>query len=132
MRGSPDLPQTSGEAEVRASTARQNRPVPQHEPGRQGPIRDRACRRGGDAMSPGRSGTDRERLDPVTFEVIRHRLSAINDEQAMIAARMSGSPVIYEVFDFNAAILTPDGQGLAAGIYIPHHPAPLARGREHE
>jgi N-methylhydantoinase B len=64
-------------------------------------------------------------LDPITFEVIRHRLWAINDEQAMIAARMSGSPVIYEVYDFNAGILTADGHGLVAGIYILHHAATI-------
>lgn len=67
----------------------------------------------------------RAALDPVTFEVIRHRLWAINDEQAMIAARMSGSPVIYEVYDFNAGILTPEGHGLVAGIYILHHAATI-------
>ncbi len=60
-------------------------------------------------------------VDPVTFEVIRHRLWAINDEQAMIAARMSGSPIIYEVYDFNAGLLTPDGHGLVAGVYILQH-----------
>lgn len=64
-------------------------------------------------------------VDPVTFEVIRHRLWAINDEQAMIAARMSGSPVIYEVYDFNAGLLTADGHGLVAGIYILHHAATI-------
>jgi N-methylhydantoinase B len=69
--------------------------------------------------------TTQTALDPVTFEVIRHRLWAINDEQAMIAARMSGSPVIYEVYDFNAGILTPDGHGLVAGIYILHHAATI-------
>jgi N-methylhydantoinase B len=60
-------------------------------------------------------------LDPVTFEVIRHRLWAINDDQAMIAARLSGSPVVYEAFDFNAALMTRDGRGLYSGIYIIHH-----------
>jgi N-methylhydantoinase B len=60
-------------------------------------------------------------LDPVTFEVIRHRLWAINDDQAMIAARLSGSPVVYEALDFNAALMTGDGRGLYAGIYIIHH-----------
>ncbi|MFT3864277.1 MAG: hydantoinase B/oxoprolinase family protein [Solirubrobacterales bacterium] len=69
--------------------------------------------------------TTRAALDPVTFEVIRHRLWAINDEQAMIAARMSGSPVIYEVYDFNAGILTAEGHGLVAGIYILHHAATI-------
>ncbi|HEY7630492.1 MAG TPA: hydantoinase B/oxoprolinase family protein [Thermoleophilaceae bacterium] len=71
------------------------------------------------------TATPAQRVDPVTFEVIRHRLWAINDEQAMIAARMSGSPVIYEVYDFNAGLLTPDGHGLVAGIYILHHAATI-------
>jgi N-methylhydantoinase B/oxoprolinase/acetone carboxylase alpha subunit len=64
-------------------------------------------------------------IDPVTFEVIRHRLWAINDDQAMMAARLSGSPVVYEALDFNAAILTPDGRGIYAGIYILHHATSL-------
>jgi N-methylhydantoinase B len=64
-------------------------------------------------------------IDPVTFEVIRHRLWAINDEQAMIAARVSGSPVVYEAYDFNAALLTPEGEGIVAGIYIVHHAVPI-------
>jgi N-methylhydantoinase B len=71
------------------------------------------------------TATGASTIDPVTFEVIRHRLWAINDEQAMIAARMSGSPVIYEVYDFNAGLLTADGHGLVAGIYILHHAATI-------
>ena len=65
------------------------------------------------------------RLDPVTFEVLRHRLWAINDEQATIAARVSGSPAVFEAFDFNSGLLSHDGQGLFAGIYIVHHAVPL-------
>jgi N-methylhydantoinase B len=65
------------------------------------------------------------RVDPVTFEVIRHRLWAINDEQGMVAARLSGSPIVYDSFDFNAGLLTADGQGVVAGIYIIAHAAPL-------
>lgn len=56
-------------------------------------------------------------LDPVTFEVLRHRLWAINDEQGLVAARISGSPVVYEAYDFNTALLTPEGDGLFVGIY---------------
>ena len=66
-----------------------------------------------------------DKVDPVTFEVLRHRLWAINDEQGMIAARISGSPVIYEVFDFNTGILTAAGKGVFAGVYIAHHAIPL-------
>lgn len=68
---------------------------------------------------------ERPAVDPVTFEVIRHRLWAINDEQAMIAARVSGSPVVYEAYDFNAALLTAEGDGLVAGVYIVHHAVPI-------
>jgi N-methylhydantoinase B len=64
-------------------------------------------------------------VDPVTFEVLSHRLWSINDEQAMIAARVSGSPAIYEAYDFNCALLTPDGQGLFSGMYIIHHAVPI-------
>ncbi|MFP6681412.1 MAG: hydantoinase B/oxoprolinase family protein [Gammaproteobacteria bacterium] len=64
-------------------------------------------------------------IDPVTFEVMRHRLWAINDEQAMMAARVSGSPVVYEAYDFNTGILTADGRGLFVGVYIVHHAVPI-------
>jgi N-methylhydantoinase B len=72
----------------------------------------------GPAMS---SGT----LDPVTFEVIRHRLWAINDDQARMGARLSGSFIVYEGYDFNAALVTPDGRGLYCGVYIFHHGATI-------
>jgi N-methylhydantoinase B/oxoprolinase/acetone carboxylase alpha subunit len=64
-------------------------------------------------------------LDPVTFEVIRHRLWAINDDQARMGARLSGSPIIYESYDFNAALVTADGRGLYTGVYILHHGATI-------
>ena len=66
-----------------------------------------------------------EKLDPVTFEVLRHRMWALNDEQGAIAARISGSPAIYEGFDFNIGILTASGRGVFSGVYIGHHAIPL-------
>jgi N-methylhydantoinase B len=66
-----------------------------------------------------------ETLDPVTFEVIRHRLWAINDDQARMAARLAASPVVYDGYDFNAALVTADGRGLVTGVYIMHHGAAL-------
>ncbi len=65
------------------------------------------------------------KVDPVTFEVLRHRLWAINDEQGAMAARISGSPAIYEGFDFNIGILTAAGKGVFTGVYIGHHAIPL-------
>jgi N-methylhydantoinase A/oxoprolinase/acetone carboxylase beta subunit/N-methylhydantoinase B/oxoprolinase/acetone carboxylase alpha subunit len=64
-------------------------------------------------------------LDPVTFEVIRHRLWAINDDQGRMAARMCGSFIVYEGHDFNAALTTADGRGLYCGIYIMQHGATI-------
>ncbi|CAB4865286.1 unannotated protein [freshwater metagenome] len=61
------------------------------------------------------------RLDPITYEVIRNRLWAINDEQAQTAARKSGSQFIYEAFDFNAGLLDAQGDGLFAGVYVLFH-----------
>ena len=64
-------------------------------------------------------------MDPIAFEVIRHRLWAINDDQARMAARLSGSPIVYDAFDFNAALVTADGRGLYTGVYIMHHGATI-------
>lgn len=66
-----------------------------------------------------------EDLDPVTFEVIRHRLWAINDDQARMAARLSGAPIIFEGYDFNAALISRDGRGLYCGVYIMQHGATI-------
>jgi N-methylhydantoinase B len=49
------------------------------------------------------------RLDPSTFEILRHRLWYINDEGALTIARLSGSPVATEVFDMNAGLMTSAG-----------------------
>jgi N-methylhydantoinase B len=58
------------------------------------------------------------RVDVVTFEVLRHRLWEINDEMGLTMGRISGSPAVYESGDFNSAILTADGRGLFAGVYV--------------
>jgi N-methylhydantoinase B/oxoprolinase/acetone carboxylase alpha subunit len=64
-------------------------------------------------------------LDVVTFEVLRHRLWEINDEMGLMAARISGSPAVYESGDFNAALLTADGRGLFTGVYVIRQAAAL-------
>jgi N-methylhydantoinase B/oxoprolinase/acetone carboxylase alpha subunit len=70
------------------------------------------------------TGPGRE-LDPVTFEVIRHRLWAINDDQARMAARLASTPIVYDGYDFNAALVTADGRGLVTGVYIMQHGSTL-------
>ncbi len=60
-------------------------------------------------------------IDPITFEVLRHRLWAINDEAGATIKRISGSPVATEAYDFNTGILTAQGDMLIIGIYITTH-----------
>jgi N-methylhydantoinase B len=57
-------------------------------------------------------------VDPITLEVLRHRLMMINDEQGRVAAQLSGSPVVYEAKDFNSALLTAGGDSLFIGVYM--------------
>jgi N-methylhydantoinase B len=64
-------------------------------------------------------------VDPITFEVIRHRLWAINDDQARMAARLASTPIVYDGYDFNAALVTADGRGLVTGVYIMQHGSTL-------
>ncbi len=58
------------------------------------------------------------KIDVITFEVLRHRMWEINDEMGMIAARISGSPLVYESGDFNTGILTAKGEVLFTGVYV--------------
>ncbi len=57
--------------------------------------------------------------------MIRHRLWSINDEQGRLAARLSGSTIVYEAYDLNAALMTADGRGLYCGVYVMHHGATI-------
>ncbi len=61
------------------------------------------------------------RNDPVTFEVLRHRLWQINDEQGKTIINVSGSPVASEGNDFNVAIASADGDLVSVGPYIVMH-----------
>src|SRR5699024_7109097 len=50
-----------------------------------------------------------EDLDPVTYEVIRHRLWTINMAHGETITRISGSPV-FATLDFNMSILSEDAE----------------------
>ena len=64
-------------------------------------------------------------FDPVTFEILRHRLTAINDEAAVTIAFASGSPVATEAYDFNSALMTASGDVVLVGQYIVAHAAAM-------
>src|SRR2546423_15135856 len=55
-------------------------------------------------------------VDPVTFEVIKHRLWQINDEQSIAIRTISSSPIVVEGNDFNVGLFSEDGQVVTAGI----------------
>ena len=65
-------------------------------------------------------------LDPVTFEILRSRLSAINDEAAMTMRLVSGSPVAHEAYDMNVGLMDADGDCFAIGMYITIHALALS------
>ena len=60
--------------------------------------------------------TDAASIDPITFEVVKHRLWQINDEQAIAIKTISASPIVVEGNDFNVGLFTADGQVVTAGI----------------
>lgn len=63
------------------------------------------------------TATNRE-LDPVTFEVIWHRLLDIAEEMGIKYMRTSGSPILVGAYDASTGIALPDGQLVAVGPYI--------------
>ena len=56
-------------------------------------------------------------LDPLTYEIIRHRLWAINEEMAAAIRRMSGSIVVIECNDFNTCVMDEVGDAVQIGLY---------------
>ena len=67
---------------------------------------------------PSRGGSS---IDPITFEVIRHKLEAITEEQAITLKNVSGSPVVTEATDFNVGIYLADGSIVNMGPQVIFH-----------
>ncbi|MFB8004247.1 hydantoinase B/oxoprolinase family protein [Nocardia sp. NPDC056000] len=56
-------------------------------------------------------------LDPLTYEVVRHRLWSVTDEMGEALKRMSGSPIVTDANDFDFAIGDELGQEVQVGLY---------------
>ena len=67
---------------------------------------------------PSRGGSS---IDPITFEVIRHKLEAITEEQAITLKNVYGSPVVTEATDFNVGIYLADGAIVNMGPQVIFH-----------
>jgi len=59
-----------------------------------------------------------QRLDPIRFEVLRHRLWSIGAEAASAIKNISGSPIASEAHDFNTCIMSPAGDAVVMGPYV--------------
>lgn len=64
-------------------------------------------------------------INPVTFEVLRHRFWSVNNEMALTLGKVSGSPTATESGDFNTGLLDARGNMLLAGVYVTAHAATL-------
>ncbi|MBI4529169.1 MAG: hydantoinase B/oxoprolinase family protein [Deltaproteobacteria bacterium] len=76
-------------------------------------------------MSTASSADRRTGIDPITFEVLRHKMWQITDEMGMTLVHTSGSPVVTEVMDFATAIFTADGEIVSMGAYVMLHLAAM-------
>src|SRR5579875_3157008 len=57
------------------------------------------------------------KIDPLTYEVIRHRLWAITEEMGEALKRMSGSVVVTDCNDFDCAVMDELGDEVQVGLY---------------
>lgn len=65
-------------------------------------------------------------VDPITFEVVRNRLSAITEEQAITLKAVSGSPVVTDATDFNVGTYLSDGEIVTMGPQVLFHSGSMA------
>ena len=55
-------------------------------------------------------------MDAITFEIIKHRLWQINDEQGVAIKTISASPIVVEGNDYNVGLFTKSAELITAGI----------------
>ena len=63
------------------------------------------------------------KIDPITLEIISHKIWQITDEMGIVLERASGSPVVYEVKDYMTALYDADGNALMVGCGVVFHGA---------
>ncbi len=72
-----------------------------------------------------------DELDPVTFQIIRHRLSRVIDEAVTALKRASGRPMVNESHDLMVSLYTKDGDLLLGGAGFLHHLAGASQATKH-
>jgi len=66
-----------------------------------------------------------EDLDPITFELLRHRLVAINDEATFTIMQVSANQIATDSNDLNSALMTAGGEVVVFGVWILVHSCSL-------
>jgi N-methylhydantoinase B len=62
-----------------------------------------------------------EHVDPVTIEVIRHRLQHVTQEMSAAIIKTAVSPVVSEARDFSCMVYDPAGHVVATAATVPFH-----------
>jgi N-methylhydantoinase B len=62
-----------------------------------------------------------DKIDPITFEVLSHRLHEITREMGIALERTGGTVTTTQQHDYNASLYRPDGEIMAAGETYGHH-----------
>jgi N-methylhydantoinase B len=60
-------------------------------------------------------------VDPITFEIVRHRLFRVVEEAILTLKHVSGSPITNEAHDLMVSLYTADGDLLMGGVGFLHH-----------
>lgn len=71
------------------------------------------------------NASERSGLDPVTVEVVRHKLEGIANEMQQTLLRSSFSPIVKEGLDASSCLFTIRGETLAQATAVPIHLATL-------
>lgn len=70
-------------------------------------------------------------VDPVTFEIIRHRLNQVIEEAIVALENVSGSPITNEGHDMMVSLYGPDGGLFVGGVGFLHHLTSAAQAVKH-
>src|SRR5437868_6593802 len=61
----------------------------------------------------------KRKVDPVTVEIVRNGVLAVNEEMKTNLMRTAYNMIIYEALDFTTGLFTPDGETVSIGIGLP-------------
>jgi N-methylhydantoinase B len=70
-------------------------------------------------------------VDPVTFEIVRHKLYSVMDETIIALENVSGSPITNEGHDLMASLYKADGGLMVGGVGFLHHLTSAAQAVKH-